>query len=133
MEGKVSALQFLLENGVSYPPDSDPCQSAAYVGHLDVLKCLRKHGCPWSETTTDMAVRNGNFEVFKWAVENGCPVHPDNCKRAARLGYYPLVKWIIEKGCPFNPADIIALATKDSQWEIVDMCNAKIEAQKIHK
>ena len=41
-------------------------------GHLDVLKWLRQHGCPWDGWTIQKATEEGNFELRDWAVKHGC-------------------------------------------------------------
>ena len=46
---------------------------AAAGDHLDTLKWLREHGCPWDENVTAVAAENGHFEMLKWLHEHGCP------------------------------------------------------------
>jgi hypothetical protein len=48
--------------------------AAAKNGHLNVVKYLHEHGCPWNEFTCSCAVRNGdNLALLKYLHENGCP------------------------------------------------------------
>ena len=46
------------------------CRSAAWEGHLEVLKWLRSQGCPWDEETYRNA---GGESIRDWLRENGCP------------------------------------------------------------
>jgi uncharacterized protein YabN with tetrapyrrole methylase and pyrophosphatase domain len=40
---------------------------------LECLRYARENGCPWDETTSWCAVKNGHLECFRYAHENGCP------------------------------------------------------------
>ena len=46
---------------------------AAERGHLEILKCLRSHGCAWAPGTCRAARRNGHEDLLIWAIEAGCP------------------------------------------------------------
>ena len=48
------------------------CCAVAKGGHLEILKWLRKNGCPWDDNTCHFAAKNGHLECLKWARENGC-------------------------------------------------------------
>ena len=48
-------------------------RGAAAGGHLEVLRWLRRNGCPWNETTCSGAAMFNHLEVLQWARENGCP------------------------------------------------------------
>jgi hypothetical protein len=50
---------------------------AAERGHLDILKCLRSHGCNWAPGTCRAARRNGHEDLLIWAIEAGCPDDDD--------------------------------------------------------
>jgi hypothetical protein len=54
----------------------DVCSGAATNGHLDALKWLREHDCPWDGETIEVARENGYLHVVEWARENGCPEPP---------------------------------------------------------
>jgi len=53
-------------------------------GHLDVLKYLREHGCPWDLRTFHRAHLNNHIDCLNYATQNQCPgwerydpAHPD--------------------------------------------------------
>ena len=42
-------------------------------GHLEVLRWLREHGCPWDHETRRRAAARGQLEVMRWLDEQGAP------------------------------------------------------------
>ena len=79
------------------------CAAAARGGHLEMLKWLHAHGCPWDEETSTLAARGGHLEMLKWARSEGCPWHKDEmCTEAARRGHLEVLKWLRAEGCPWN-------------------------------
>ena len=59
------------------------CSSAAQGGHLEVLKWLRRKGCPWNERTCLRAAVHGHLDVLRWAIDNGCPYEVNQRTRPA--------------------------------------------------
>lgn len=58
------------------------CNSAAYFGHIDILKWVRspelgENKCPWDNEVIRYARWNNHYELEKWALENGCPNNID--------------------------------------------------------
>jgi len=49
------------------------CANAAEGGHLETLKWLRGHDCPWDVRTVEQATAAGHDDVLQWALDNGCP------------------------------------------------------------
>lgn len=52
---------------------------AAREGYLKVLQWLRKHACPWDETTCKEAAVHGKLATLRWAYKNGCPCDMRDC------------------------------------------------------
>lgn len=48
------------------------CARAAALGNLEMLKSLRKYGCPW-DTITCKYARRSDPRMIKWIHANGCP------------------------------------------------------------
>jgi hypothetical protein len=49
------------------------CACAAYHGHLDTLKWLRRNKCPWDGNVMHWAEVQHHSDVLEWARNNGCP------------------------------------------------------------
>lgn len=53
---------------------------ACYAGHLDVVKCLRRHGASWETrdlggcTALHWAADGGHCDVIEWMIQDGCEV-----------------------------------------------------------
>ena len=43
------------------------CKAIAEIGHLEMLRCARQHGCPWDGATCAKAADKGNFGMLQWA------------------------------------------------------------------
>jgi hypothetical protein len=70
---------------------------AARGGHLRVLQLLRQYGCPWSERTVYVSMRE-HPKIAVWALDNGAPVTP-NCTAAAfHYGCLPVIQWLRDHG-----------------------------------
>ena len=110
---------------------------AARNGHLDCLKFARENGCPWNETTTELAALNGELECLKFAHENGChwnentileaveQLKPYNesfwydeedINEAKEKRYYKYqcnildcLRYAIENGCPYDTENEIVM------------------------
>jgi len=74
--------------------DVRTCASAAWGGHLEVLKWAREHHCPWEGATDDietdccaLAASGGHLEVLKWLREHDCSWDSFTCSFAAEGGH----------------------------------------------
>ena len=59
--------------GARLPVRCGDCANAAEGGHLETLKWLRGHDCPWDVRTVEQATAAGHDDVLQWALDNGCP------------------------------------------------------------
>ena len=99
-QNALDVLRTLRKNGC--PWDEYTCAYAARSGHLDVLQWAHKNGCWWEERTCAAAARCGHLEVLQWARENGCPWDIVTCAYAARSGHLEVLQWARENGCPWD-------------------------------
>ena len=67
---------------------------------MEVLKWLRKQGCPWDEETCAFAADGGHLELLKWARNKGCPWDMETCANAYDNGHSEVLEWAREHGCP---------------------------------
>jgi hypothetical protein len=74
-------------SGAQLPMGHEDVRLAAYLGHLEVLKWARKHGCPWDFWTCFHAAAGGHLEVLQWAREHDCPWDYSICHTAALNGH----------------------------------------------
>jgi hypothetical protein len=80
----------------------DVCATAAYGGHLELLKWARANGCDWDSRTCEDAALEGHLEVLQWARANGCPWDAVTCQCAAGGGHLEVLQWARANGCPCN-------------------------------
>ena len=71
--GHLRILRWMLRAG-RLPLTADLCESAASGRRLDVLRWLRRIGCPWDERTCLAAARRGELCMLLWARASGCPL-----------------------------------------------------------
>ena len=97
--GNIDCLRYALANGCTYLESLSSC---AMVSGLECLKCVREHGCPWSEETCVRAVEFDQFECLKYAIANGCDWDPDVCGEVAEAhgyhSYHEISRWIWDRG-----------------------------------
>jgi hypothetical protein len=66
-------VKYCVENDCPMHAGADACSNAASNGHLDVLKYLHEHGCPWDSLTCYHAHENDHIEFLNYAIERECP------------------------------------------------------------
>ena len=94
-DGNVDALEQGRTQGRGLILEASACAMAAEHGHLDVIKYLRKHGCPWNEWPCEHAARGGHVGVLTYAREHDCPWDQGACfKAAAANHHWDVVDWI---------------------------------------
>ena len=95
--GHLEVIKYLRSE--SYFWDEGTCYFAAAGGHLEVLQWVRANGCPWNENTLHAALKNNHLEVYKWAKDNGCPTDDSICWAAAKIGNLELVRETYRRTC----------------------------------
>jgi hypothetical protein len=66
---------------------SRPCNAAAYVGSLELLKWLYEQQCMWNARTCELAACGGQLDTIKWLREQGCPWDWRACWYAEDIGH----------------------------------------------
>jgi hypothetical protein len=77
----------------------DACSLAACGGNLEVLKWLRRTGCPWDQWACYFAARGGHLEVLTWLRDARFPWTAATCAAAAASGHLEVLKWLHNIGC----------------------------------
>lgn len=75
---------------------------AACGGHMQILKWLYKHQCPWDEGACSAAARVGNLEVLRWLRARNCPWNMWCLNNAAWGGHDEVIVWARANGCKWN-------------------------------
>jgi len=103
-----------------HPWGQDTCASAAYRGHLEVLKWLRAQDppCPWNENTCVWAAQCGQLVILQWLREHGCPWDEWTCVSAAYGGHCDLLQWARKEGCPWD-VEVCYHATYSGHWHLL--------------
>lgn len=84
------------------PMGSSTCAQAARGGHLETLKWLRAHGCPWNIFTCLNAAEKGHLHILKWLREQAFPWPPEASYYAGSNGHLDVLKWMREQDCPWD-------------------------------
>ena len=90
--GRLKCLDWALQNGC--PGYRYLCESAASGGSLESLKWLRDHQYQWYDTWIT-AAWNGHLHIIKWAAEAGCPWDPEDSDLVG-LDQEDIIQWIDE-------------------------------------
>lgn len=86
------------------------CELACKYGSLKSLQLLRMQGCPWSQSCTQRACKNGRLEILKWMREQQppCPWNAECCKNAAWYATFhrdlSVLRWLRSQDppCPWD-------------------------------
>ena len=91
-----------------YEWSEETCNSAAEVGHLELLKSLISRGCPFNQLKTRItAVECGQVEVLKFVhyyKRSPCTTRWDQETLGGAASYRQLetAKWALANGCPWS-------------------------------
>jgi hypothetical protein len=69
---------------------------AAFIGDLEMIKWLKKQGCPWDEWTCTWSIKGGHKEILKYLIEQRCPCHMLSFLISAEMGDSETLKWLKE-------------------------------------
>jgi hypothetical protein len=69
-QNQLQVAQFLHAEGVEWT--SDCCEKAAAAGNLEALRFMHEHDCPWNRATVrTAAAENGSIEVMSYLQQEG--------------------------------------------------------------
>lgn len=106
LAGHLDALKFLREHGC--PWGENAWEAAAISGHLGTLEWLYAQGCPWNQNACTAAATNGHLDVLQWLRARDCPWDVTTCVTAAAYGHPRVLAWAYEHGCPLDRARCLA-------------------------
>ena len=75
---------------------------ACESGYMEIIRWLRREGCPLSVGACYCAAGNGHLEILKWLRSEGCPWNAGYCAGAAEGGHLEILKWLRSEGCPWD-------------------------------
>lgn len=68
--------------------------------NMEMLKWVRKGGCPWNTWTFSYATENGHIDILRWArsliEEEKCPWNKWTVRAAACNGHLAILDWVLE-------------------------------------
>jgi hypothetical protein len=124
---QIAMCEHLLRTGCEW--DSDACRKAADKGHLDTLRWLREHGCPWvlGAICADASF-NGYTEIFDYVIEQGevlSAFELTYClNRAGARDHMETAQWLRQRGAEWP--DVLGL-TQQYQWSDAMIAWARAE------
>ncbi|GFR45436.1 hypothetical protein Agub_g6815 [Astrephomene gubernaculifera] len=106
--GCEEALEWLVEQGCPMQDDGVPCLVAALQNDVNMLRCLRRLGCPWGPHGWVFAKcieDGGDTAVLRLLLDEGCPVDwlrvMEPAYQKASKGYHEAVQlwnWLCANG-----------------------------------
>lgn len=109
LSGSIECLQYVLEH--KCPIGMEACLKYAMENsQLDIVECLRQHGCPWGRSVL-AAIQEGAIDSLRYAHEHNYPWNEEVPYTAAKFGELQCLKYAIENGCPINVRECIETAT----------------------
>jgi len=106
--GSVERLAWAKANGC--PWDETTSYYAARNGRVEVLEWAREHHCPWDKWTCTFAAKGGHLDMLKWAREHHCPWDVQTCEAAAQGGHLDVLQWARERDCPWDESTCMCAA-----------------------
>ena len=102
--GQIHIAEWLLSRLLSMGCELDVyfARSAAYGGHLDMLKWLREVNCPFEDRIHRDVADGGHLDMLKWLGEVGFKCDSWTYVYAISSGHLHVMKWLKEIGCPYD-------------------------------
>ena len=98
-------------------PWGNSMPNAAALNDLDMVKFMRKIGCPMDSNTFEVMCFNGNIEAMKYLMQSGCPT--GRCVvYAASSANLEALTWLKDNGCRLE-ADGFAAACLTGSTEAI--------------
>ena len=91
------------------------------MGHLEVLKWLKREGC-WTEHAASYAAHYGRIEILEWLRSEGEAFDESTCAGAAEEGELETLEWLrgLDPPCPWDKDECRELADDGLFFEVVD-------------
>ena len=107
-------------------------ESAATIGHFNVLKWLHKNKYPFSCFVSDNAIKGGHLEILKWLSKHKYPIERWMCTTSILHGHLEILKWLKYQGFSLDEWDFYyAVKTKNYSilnWLIKNNCPCHSES-----
>eukprot|EP00891_Asterochloris_glomerata_P005376 jgi/Astpho2/5376/Aster-05919 len=100
--GRLKVLQWLRQEGISFPPYLQMCHAAARGGNLAVLQRVLEQGCHWNVQTCAGAASGGHLALLQYAHQNGCAWDSSTCAAAAAGGHLAVLQYAHQNGCAWD-------------------------------
>jgi hypothetical protein len=105
--GQTIMCEYLLSAGCDL--SSCACNEAAENGHLDTLRWLRDHNCPWYVSEVCMnAARYGHIDIFDYVIEQGevldAELLTETLNYAGEFSQLSVVQWLRQHGAQWPAA-----------------------------
>jgi hypothetical protein len=83
--------------------ESVVCDAAARSGHVDTLRWLHEHGCPWdTESVCVLAAESGSLDVMMYLQQEGLMDSPEvltrMLNRAGEYNHLAAAQWLRQQG-----------------------------------
>jgi len=93
--GHIDCLKLLHEHNC--PWDARTCEAAAKGNHWCCLKYAHEHKCRWDRSTNDVAALKGHLECLKYSLENGLNDSTYLLEVAAGNGHMAVLQYLVEE------------------------------------
>ena len=88
-----------------------PVAAAAMHGHLECLRFLVRHACPWDDLACMLAARNGHLTCLRFLHGEGHRIGPIVAYMAVAFGQIEVLCWLIAERCILmNEVDLACVA-----------------------
>lgn len=107
-----------LEETLWYIPDNDYLIEAARRGSKDIVDCLLKFGCEWTNEAATAAAAAGHVDILKLALLSIDRKSAKIARAAARNNHLMCVKTCIDYKCPVITPEVLLDAARHGNWEM---------------
>lgn len=104
--GSLSVMKYFVSEFQNFPQFRWPKNTTALAarnGSIDMIKWLRKQGCPWSGKTTAEAAKANRKDIIELCLLNGGILHKDTLAYAVCNDNLDLFKWLLKNKCQWSP------------------------------
>lgn len=82
--------------------DGSAAEQSAFMGDLELLKCVHSLGSELTWHTLVAAINGGHLRIVQWLVANGCEMTPSayDAAQINQFAHPEILAWLQEAGCP---------------------------------